>query len=46
MEQLKAQYEIQCEKDNSDGKKELLEAKHRMIDLDNLIKGLYDKFTL
>ena len=30
VEQLKAQYEIQCEKDNSNEKKELLEAKRRM----------------
>lgn len=27
VEQLKAQYELQCEKDNTDDKKELLEAK-------------------
>ena len=30
VEQLKAQYEIQCEKDNSNEKRELLEAKRRM----------------
>ena len=46
VEQLKAQYELQCEKDNSDDKKELLEAKRRMMDLDDLIKGLYENFTL
>ena len=46
VEQLKAQYELQCEKDNTDDKKELLEAKRRMMDLDDLIKGLYDNFTL
>ena len=46
VEQLKAQYELQCEKDNTDDKKELLEAKRRMMDLDNLIKGLYENFTL
>lgn len=46
VEQLKAQYEFQCEKDNTDDKKELLEAKRRMMDLDNLIKGLYENFTL
>ena len=46
VEQLKAQYELQCEKDNTDDKKELLEAKHRMMDLDDLIKGLYENFTL
>ncbi len=46
VEQLKAQYEIQCEKDNSNDKRELLEAKRRMIDLDELIKGLYENFTL
>ena len=46
MEQLKAQYEIQCEKDNTNDKKELLEAKRRMMDLDDLIKGLYENFTL
>ena len=44
--QLKAQYELQCEKDNTDDKKELLEAKRRMMDLDDLIKGLYENFTL
>ena len=38
VEQLKAQYEIQCEKDNTNDKKELLEAKRRMMDLDDLIK--------
>ena len=32
VEQLKAQYELQCEKDNTDDKKELLEAKRRMMD--------------
>lgn len=37
VEQLKAQYELQCEKDNTDDKKELLEAKRRMMDLDDLI---------
>lgn len=46
VEQLKAQYELQCEKDNTDDKKELLEAKRRMMDLDDLIKGLYENFTL
>ena len=46
VEQLKAQYELQCEKDNTDDKKELLEAKRRMMDLDALIKGLYENFTL
>ena len=46
VEQLKAQYEIQCEKDNTNDKKELLEAKRRMMDLDDLIKGLYENFTL
>lgn len=46
VEQLKAQYELQCEKDNTDDKKALLEAKRRMMDLDDLIKGLYDNFTL
>lgn len=46
VEQLKAQYELQCEKDNTDDKKELLEAKCRMMDLDDLIKGLYENFTL
>ena len=46
VEQLKAQYEFQCEKDNTDDKKELLEAKRRMMDLDDLIKGLYENFTL
>ena len=45
VEQLKAQYELQCEKDNTD-KKELLEAKCRMMDLDDLIKGLYENLTL
>lgn len=45
VEQLKAQYELQCEKDNTDDKKELLEAKRRMMDLDDLIKGLYENFT-
>ena len=44
--QLKAQYELQCEKDNTDDKKELLEAKRRMMDLDDRIKGLYENFTL
>lgn len=34
VEQLKAQYELQCEKDNTDDKKELLEAKRRMMDLE------------
>ena len=29
VEQLKAQYEIQCEKDNTNDKRELLEAKRR-----------------
>ena len=43
---MKAQYELQCEKDNTDDKKELLEAKRRMMDLDDLIKGLYENFTL
>ena len=43
---LKAQYELQCEKDHTDDKKELLEAKRRMMDLDDLIKGLYENFTL
>ena len=33
-------------KDNTDDKKELLEAKRRMMDLDDLIKGLYENFTL
>ena len=37
VKQLKAQYELQCEKDNTDDKKELLEAKRRMMDLDDLI---------
>ena len=46
VEQPKAQYELQCEKDNTDDKKELLEAKRRMMDLDDLIKGLYENFTL
>mgnify|MGYP002688453238 FL=1 len=46
VEQLKAQYELQCEKDNTYDKKELLEAKRRMMDLDDLIKGLYENFTL
>ena len=46
VEQLKAQYELQCENDNTDDKKELLEAKRRMMDLDDLIKGLYENFTL
>ena len=46
VEQLKAQYELQCEKDNTDDKKELLEEKRRMMDLDDLIKGLYENFTL
>lgn len=46
VEQLKEQYEIQCEKDNKNEKKELLEAKRRMMDLDDLIKGLYENFTL
>ena len=46
VEQLKAQYELQCEKDNTDDKKELLEAKRRMMDLDDRIKGLYENFTL
>lgn len=46
VEQLKAQYELQCEKDHTDDKKELLEAKRRMMDLDDLIKGLYENFTL
>ena len=46
VEQLKAQYELQCEKDNTDDKIELLEAKRRMMDLDDLIKGLYENFTL
>ena len=46
VEQLKAQYELQCERDNTDDKKELLEAKRRMMDLDDLIKGLYENFTL
>lgn len=46
VEQLKAQCELQCEKDNTDDKKELLEAKRRMMDLDDLIKGLYENFTL
>lgn len=46
VEQLKAQYELQCEKDNTDDKKELLEAKRRMMDFDDLIKGLYENFTL
>ena len=46
VEQLKAQYELQCEKDNTDDKKELLESKRRMMDLDDLIKGLYENFTL
>ena len=46
VEQLKAQYELQCEKDNTDDKKELLEAKRRMMDLDDLIKCLYENFTL
>ena len=46
VEQLKAQYELQCEKDNTDDKKELLEAKRRMMDLDDLIKGRYENFTL
>ena len=46
VEQLKAQYELQCEKDNTDDKKELLKAKRRMMDLDDLIKGLYENFTL
>ena len=32
------------EKDNTDDKKELLEAKRRMMDLDDLIKGLYENF--
>lgn len=45
VEQLKAQYELQCEKDNTDDKKKLLEAKRRMMDLDDLIKGLYENFT-
>ena len=44
VEQLKAQYELQCEKDNTYDKKELLEAKRRMMDLDDLIKGLYENF--
>lgn len=30
VEQLKAQYELQCEKDNTNDKKELLKAKRRM----------------
>ena len=46
VEQLKAQYELQCEKDNTDDKIELLEAKRRMMDLADLIKGLYENFTL
>ena len=46
VKQLKAQYELQCENDNTDDKKELLEAKRRMMDLDDLIKGLYENFTL
>ena len=37
VEQLKAQYEIQCGKDNTNDKRELLEAKRRMMDLDDLI---------
>lgn len=34
VEQLKAQYELQCEKDNTDDKKELLEAKSWNTDPD------------
>lgn len=37
---------MQCEKDNTDDKKELLEAKRRMMGLDDLIKGLCENFTL
>lgn len=46
VQQLKEQYDMQCEKDSADDKKELLESKRRMMDLDDLIKGLYENYTL
>ncbi len=44
--QLQGQWEMQCEKDDTQTKKELSEAKRRMSDLDDLIKGLYENYTL
>lgn len=46
VEQLKAQYDMQCKKGSADDKKELLEAKRRMMVLDDLIKGLYENYTM
>ncbi len=46
VEQLRAQYDLQCEKDSTNDKKELLESKRRMMDLDDLIKGLYENYTM
>ncbi len=44
--QLQSQWEIQCEKDDTQTRNELNEANHRMSDLDDLIKGLYENYTL
>ncbi|MCD8362175.1 MAG: recombinase family protein [Lachnospiraceae bacterium] len=45
IEQLQNQYQLQQSKDAYDTEKELAEAKHRMQELDSLIRGLYENYT-
>ncbi len=46
IEELKSQWQIQNAKDDTEHKKELKLGKRRMSELDDLIKGLYENFTL